>query len=127
MKQIITIDGRYWCPQCGHYYDYDEMANVNTCRECVKQLREVQMVELKKLLKSMPDEDIEQVDDEIEEELHDEIEKEVEKEVEKEYYEGFAYNGGLRDEIIDEIKEFHLGGGSYKALADKIIKLIKQL
>lgn len=104
MKQTIKIDGRCWCPQCGHYYDYKEMADEKTCQECVYQTREFQKVDLKRLLESMPDEDIDEIIDEIDNEI-------------------------LRDDIIDEIVPYLVDKTSriqIKAenLADRIIKLI---
>ena len=72
MKQTIKIDGRCWCLQCGQYYDYKEMADEKTCQECVQQLREVKKVDFKRLLESMPDEDIDEVIDEIEEDKAEE-------------------------------------------------------
>lgn len=98
MKEIIRIDGRCWCPQCGHYYDYKEMADENICQECVHQTREFQKVDFKRLLESMPEEDIDEEfnkyygkrydDDEITEEEKERIElrKEIKREIDDWFY-----------------------------------------
>ena len=56
MKNIVN--DRCYCLQCDSSYDYKEMADKNTCQECVSHLREVKKVELRRLLESMSDEDI---------------------------------------------------------------------
>ena len=109
MKETIKINGRYWCPQCGHYYDYKEMADVKTCQECVSRLRELRKVDFKRLLESMPDEDVEEVFEELT--------------VEPEYE--------LREALFNEIHKWSYGEtkGTIRndqyVLADRIIKLIK--
>lgn len=61
MEEIIKVNGQKWCPQCQRYYDYKEMADEKTCSQCVSRLREVQQVELRKLLIDMHEDDINEV------------------------------------------------------------------
>ena len=131
------VTNKYRCIQCGNLYDYKEMADEKTCQECVSFKREVQKVDFKRLLESMPDEDINEemtaYDQKKFKELEDELD-DIMEETEKEYYQGFAYKRDNREKIIDETEYWYSyidrkksiqPKRVYKLLANRIIKLIK--
>lgn len=120
MKQTTRINGDCWCPRCQQHYDYKEMADENTCQECVSHYREVLKVDFKKLLESMPDED-------ITEEMKAYDKKKMEEFAEEEMIEDIE----LRDKLINGIEKWNNSPAldtkfeDHVELADRIIKLIK--
>ena len=126
-KERCCTGHDYMCNQCKGLRMTEEMADERICEECVQTLRELQMVDLKQLLKTMQDEDIDDVRNEIKfEELDNELDK-----ILKAATMGEAEQDGLRDVIIDEIVEWNFrsiekGHHDEGELADRIINLIQQ-